>query len=281
MRVRILKRAITGVLTLVLSLSGITVFADTTSQQPPAGGSAPPSIASLLTQYVTSGVLTQAELDGITAFVAAQDAARKTEMDAMQNLTETERQAQMTGEKKAPTSFKEQFLSNSLITEAQAAAIDWTTIERPAHNGSDGQTPPTGTASGTPPTAANTAGTQSSSTAAGITVMFNGAAVNSTVKPFADNNGRTLIELRSAAEALGAEIAWDSATQTVTLTSATQTVAIKINQSAYQVNGMEKTMDTAAIISDGHTMVPVRVIAEALGATVSYDNATKVVTITQ
>lgn len=280
MKTDFIRLAILGVTALILTVTGVTAFADTSGQppQPPTGGAAPVSIGTQLAQYVTSGVLTQAEVDAIAAYMAEQDAARKTEMDAMKTLTEAQRQAQMTGEKKAPATIRQQLLDADLISEAQAAAIDWTAVERPARGGQDGKTAPGGDGTATGQAAPGT-GTQAVST--GITVKINGTAVQSAVAPHADKNGRTLIELRSVAEALGAEIGWDAATQTVTLTSDTQTVTIKINQSAYKVNGQQKTMDTAAVIENGRTMVPVRVIAEALGATVSYDAATKTVSITQ
>lgn len=283
MRVRIFKKAVAGFLTLALSLAGITAFADTdpAKTQMPQGGGAPPSMGSLLTPYVASGVLTQGELDAIKAFLAKQDAARKTEMDAMKSLTEDQRKAQMTAERQEPATLKQQLLDNGLITATQATAIDWTQLERPAHSEGQGQTPPNGSATGTQGQTATPPAAKVEAASQGISVVINGVAVNSSVKPHADKNGRTLIELRSVAEALGAEIAWDAATQAVTLTSDSQTVIIKINQSAYQVNGVKKTMDTAAVIESGRTMVPVRVIAEALGATVNYDSTTRTVTITQ
>jgi uncharacterized protein len=44
-----------------------------------------------------------------------------------------------------------------------------------------------------------------------------------------------------------------------------------INQSDYYVNGVLHTMDTAPIISGGRTLLPIRYVAEALGATVGWD----------
>lgn len=280
-------RIIAGALAMVLCVSGTGAFADmqTTQDQqgrqlPVAGQQqAPPSFASLLAQYVTSGVLTQTELDAIDAWMKTQDAARKAEMDAIRNLTEEQRKAQTASTVKEPISFKQQLLGNSLITEAQATAIDWTKIERPDKPTDSGQK-----AGIQPPAnakAVEKAAVTSAVSDAGITVLLNGTELTTTVKSHADRNGRTLIELRSVAEALGAAIAWDADTQKVTLTSGMQTVAIRINQSSYHVNGSAKTMDTAAVIESGHTMVPVRVIAEALGAAVSYDSATRTVTITQ
>ena len=44
------------------------------------------------------------------------------------------------------------------------------------------------------------------------------------------------------------------------------------------VNGETQTIDTAAVIKDNRTMLPLRAAAEAIGATVSYDNGTITIT---
>ena len=51
-------------------------------------------------------------------------------------------------------------------------------------------------------------------------------------------------------------------------------VAMTIGQTAYTVNGTEKTMDSAPYVnSDDRTMVPLRFLGEAIGAEVSWDAA--------
>ncbi len=48
-------------------------------------------------------------------------------------------------------------------------------------------------------------------------------------------------------------------------------IVIYINKKDYTVNGVSRTMDTAAVVnSDWRTMVPVRFVAEALGCTVDF-----------
>ncbi len=89
-----------------------------------------------------------------------------------------------------------------------------------------------------------------------------------------------MIELRSVAEAIGAEIGWDGETQTVSLTLEDETIDIQIGQKKYSLNGSHKDMDTEAVIVDGRTMVPVRVVAEALGAEVGWNAETKTVELT-
>lgn len=87
-------------------------------------------------------------------------------------------------------------------------------------------------------------------------------------------NNRTYVPFRALAEAFGAEVAYDEATQAVTATLGNTTVVMTISSAAYTVNGEEKTADVAPFISGGRTMVPVRFAAEAFGSKVipTYDD---------
>lgn len=87
-------------------------------------------------------------------------------------------------------------------------------------------------------------------------------------------NSRTYVPFRALAEAFGAEVAYDEATQAVTATLGNTTVVMTIGSTTYTVNGEEKTADVAPFISGGRTMVPVRFAAEAFGSTVipTYDD---------
>lgn len=87
-------------------------------------------------------------------------------------------------------------------------------------------------------------------------------------------NSRTYVPFRALAEAFGAEVAYDEATQAVTATLGSNTVVMTIGSASYTVNGEEKTADVAPFISGGRTMVPVRFAAEAFGSKVipTYDD---------
>lgn len=94
-------------------------------------------------------------------------------------------------------------------------------------------------------------------------------------------DGRTLVPVRAIFESLGTTIAWDEATQTVTATNDTTTIALVIDKDIAMVNGESKTLDVPAKIIDGRTMVPARFVAEALNCTVGWDADTQTVTITK
>ena len=72
---------------------------------------------------------------------------------------------------------------------------------------------------------------------------------------------------------VGAEVAYDEATQAVTAELNGVTVVMTIGSATYTVNGAEKTMDVAPFINGSRTMVPVRFVAEAFGIKVipTYD----------
>lgn len=53
-----------------------------------------------------------------------------------------------------------------------------------------------------------------------------------------------------------------------------------LGKTGYKLNGIEMSMDVASTVVKGRTLVPLRFVAESLGANVSWDNVTKTVMIT-
>lgn len=92
-------------------------------------------------------------------------------------------------------------------------------------------------------------------------------------------NGRTLIPLRGVFEKMGYDIAWDGQTKTATLTAEGTTVKVAANATAFDVNGKSTALDVPAQIMNGSMMLPLRAIGEAAGANVSWDGASKTVSI--
>ena len=76
---------------------------------------------------------------------------------------------------------------------------------------------------------------------------------------------RTFVPFRALGEALGAEVEWDNDARTVTYTLGNTEVVMTIDETTYTVNGEEKTMDVAPVITGDRTYVPVRFVGEALG----------------
>jgi len=95
-------------------------------------------------------------------------------------------------------------------------------------------------------------------------------------------NGRTYLPVRYVASALGvldSNILWDEATQKVTLLKGDKVVQLTIGSNAMIVNGVTITMDAAPEITSGRTMLPFRFIAQAMGSSVAWDEATQTVTL--
>ncbi len=92
-------------------------------------------------------------------------------------------------------------------------------------------------------------------------------------------NDRTLVPVRVISESFGCDVAWDGSTQTATITKGGKTIAIKIGSSSMMVDGVSVPLDAAAEIINDRTFVPLRAITEALGKTVYYNDAYKMIII--
>lgn len=118
----------------------------------------------------------------------------------------------------------------------------------------------------------------------GPSVRVNGQTVRfPDGQPFIDENSRTMIPVRFVTEQLGATVTWDGKTQTANISKDGTMVAITISKTDLKVtkNGKTETvkMDTAAILKDGRTYVPIRFVAEALDAVVDYSDVYQTVGI--
>lgn len=91
--------------------------------------------------------------------------------------------------------------------------------------------------------------------------------------------GRTLIPVRAIMNGMGAEVKWDEATKTVTVTKGEITVVIALGSNIITINGVEQTMDVPAQLISNRTFVPIRFIAQALNMNVGWDEKTGTVEI--
>jgi hypothetical protein len=66
---------------------------------------------------------------------------------------------------------------------------------------------------------------------------------------------------------------------TVSTVKGNTNIVLPIGSNTPKINGSTVTIDTQAKIINGSTMVPLRFVGEALGATVSWDGATRTVMI--
>ena len=120
-------------------------------------------------------------------------------------------------------------------------------------------------------------GASAASDNSGPAVRVNGKLVEfPDAQPYIDENSRTLIPVRFVAENLGAEVSWIGATKTANIEKDGILVEITIDDPVLHIteNGKTKTvtMDTAAVLKENRTFVPIRFVAEALGAYVDYSS---------
>ncbi|MTI53305.1 copper amine oxidase N-terminal domain-containing protein [Geosporobacter ferrireducens] len=97
-------------------------------------------------------------------------------------------------------------------------------------------------------------------------------------------DGRTFLPIRYVAESLGVSennIVWNANTKTVTIMKGDRIATMVIGSKTLTVNGTAVPMDTAAMIKDGRTVLPIRYVAQALGAQIDWDADTRTVTVTQ
>lgn len=79
-------------------------------------------------------------------------------------------------------------------------------------------------------------------------------------------DGRTLVPVRAIVEALDGKADWDAETKTATLTNeAGDEVKLTINSKTASCNGTESELDTAPVIINERTMLPIRFVAESFG----------------
>ncbi len=90
---------------------------------------------------------------------------------------------------------------------------------------------------------------------------------------------RTMLPIRFVAEALGATVDWNEATQTVTIEKDGVKVQIIIGADYAYINGEKVKLDVPAFIENGRTYLPLRFVAEALGADVNWDAVTQQIVI--
>lgn len=112
-----------------------------------------------------------------------------------------------------------------------------------------------------------------------VTVHVDGRYVATDVQPYI-SSGRTFLPMRAAAEAMDANVSWNNASRTATMTKDGTVVAFTIGSNRYTVNGVSKTTDVTPRITAGRTMLPIRVFAESLGADVEWDGRLADVAIT-
>lgn len=125
-----------------------------------------------------------------------------------------------------------------------------------------------------------------------VNATVNGRAVTNDVAPMVVND-RTMLPIRFIAENLGVDVDWYSESRMVRVNSENREISVVIGDENATVTkfleGIEYSpratttvaLDSPAFIADGRTYLPVRFIAENLGADVTWNAESRTVTITK
>jgi len=92
--------------------------------------------------------------------------------------------------------------------------------------------------------------------------------------------GTTFVPLRGVFEKQGAQVGWDPASRTVRATNGETRFTYVVGETTAERNGERLAVPIPGFIENGATMVPLRLVSEALGSTVHWDESTRLITIT-
>ena len=122
--------------------------------------------------------------------------------------------------------------------------------------------------------------TEETTTEETVSVVVNGETVAFEDQAPVIKNDRTLVPLRGVLEAMGVQVEWSAEDQSVTATRGTDAAYFTVGSTELMTADGTVELDVAPEIINDRTMIPLRAVAEAFGAEVAWDDATKTVTIT-
>lgn len=99
-------------------------------------------------------------------------------------------------------------------------------------------------------------------------------------EPFVEK-GRTMIPLKALADAFGFEVKWDQSEKKITLTKENMIITMIVGKTEILVNGNKLASETAPMVKNNVTFLPVRELAEVLGIEVKWDQATRTATFNE
>jgi hypothetical protein len=109
-----------------------------------------------------------------------------------------------------------------------------------------------------------------------VTVVVNGQPLYLNPGPI-ERAGRVFVPLRAIFERLGASVVYQAGT--INATKGRTTVSLQIGSTQATLNGQPEVLDVAPFIIGASTYVPLRYVAQSLGANVGYNDSTQVVSI--
>lgn len=118
------------------------------------------------------------------------------------------------------------------------------------------------------------------SATANIKLLVNGKDITSLSAPVIDND-RTLVPVRFIAEELNADVVWDEDNYTVTITRGNRKIFLTIGSHLVEYDDGDSCIisDVAPRIINDRTYVPIRLISNAFGIGIYWDDETRTVSV--
>jgi hypothetical protein len=110
-----------------------------------------------------------------------------------------------------------------------------------------------------------------------VSVVVNGQPLQFDQPPV-ERAGRVFVPLRGVFEHLGASVVYQNGL--INATGNGRNISLQIGSNQATVNGQAQTLDVAPFLIGSRTLVPLRFVAQALGAAVDWNNNTSTVVIT-
>lgn len=116
--------------------------------------------------------------------------------------------------------------------------------------------------------------------AARVFVSIDGIPLESDVAPQMIDS-RVMVPIRAIFEAFGARVEWNKTAQTVTaFANESDVITLTVGSRSIRKNGQASEIDVPPqLVGGGRVLVPVRFVAEALGAQVQWNSSTRTVNI--
>ena len=112
-----------------------------------------------------------------------------------------------------------------------------------------------------------------------VTVTIDGTRQNYNPPPQIID-GRTMLPLRAVCESLDITVTYNPTTQTARMEKGNQLIIHQIGTPNISINGKQQSFDTPSTIISDRTLVPLRMLAEAIGADVDWNQNTRTAAIT-
>ncbi len=117
---------------------------------------------------------------------------------------------------------------------------------------------------------------QANTDPAGVRVTLDGKEIPLDV-PGEIREGRTFVPFRAIFEALGADVTWDPRTRSITAVRGQDSLLLTIDSRVVEWRRSLIKVDAAPVIANGRTLVPLRLVGQALGLHVRWDGSTRTV----